>query len=184
MDMDDMWDAPKIKRVEHQGAIFSDDKVHRYSLTRRWSRTQGMLLWLMLNPSTADEKADDPTIRRLRGYTQAWAPGPSAFAGFMVGNVFSFRATNPRELRGLTLEQKRGPDWADWLGRQVSACTHVVCAWGDQLDPALGRAMLTTIAPHRPIYALHLTDSGAPAHPLYLPARLRPEVWSWHHYGV
>lgn len=71
-------------------AEFSPDRRYRYILTRRWSPAP-MLGCIGLNPSTADELQDDPTVRRWMGFARR-----DGFGGIVVGNLFAFRATNPR----------------------------------------------------------------------------------------
>ena len=78
-------------------AVISECKRYRYVLTREaryGSIPCSRLMWLMLNPSTADARADDATIRRCRGFSQALGYG----GAFMVGNLFALRATDPRAL--------------------------------------------------------------------------------------
>lgn len=78
-------------------AKFSPDRKYRYSLWRSWDGlwpTDGYVLFIGLNPSTADETKDDPTIRRCIGYAKAWR-----FSTFCMGNIFAFRATLPADMK-------------------------------------------------------------------------------------
>lgn len=68
--------------------------LYRYTLTRTWDATKPRACWIGLNPSTADASEDDPTIRRMCGFADAWKCG-----GIIVVNLFALRATDPKELR-------------------------------------------------------------------------------------
>ena len=74
-------------------AKFCNTKQNRYFLKREWDNSKGLLLYLMLNPSVADEKKDDPTIRRLISFTKKFNYG-----GFLVGNIFTTITPNPKEI--------------------------------------------------------------------------------------
>ena len=75
------------------GAIFSSDRIFRYILWRTWNEQNGHLMVIGLNPSTADETQDDPTIRRCVGFARQWGYG-----GLYMLNLFAYRATDPSEL--------------------------------------------------------------------------------------
>ena len=66
-------------------AIFSKDQKYRYLLERTWNNSKKKLLFIMLNPSSADSKKDDPTIRRLISFSKKWGYG-----GFKVCNLYSY----------------------------------------------------------------------------------------------
>lgn len=83
----DLWGG-----FSESGAIFSADRLYRYTLTRRWDG-RPMMAWIGLNPSTADETEDDPTIRRCTGFAKAWGYG-----GMVMLNLFAYRATDPKEM--------------------------------------------------------------------------------------
>ena len=148
-------------------AVFSDCRLYRYRLERRWG--EGVLgAFLMLNPSTADEFQNDPTIRRCVAFARMWGYG-----GLMMTNLFAWRATDPRNM--LAADDPVGPDndqtlRATWLNAAIT-----VAAWGahgtHQGRGAHVRAMLPAL------HYLRLTKDGHPGHPLYLPASLRPVQW-------
>jgi len=150
-------------------AIISDCGRYRYRLLRIWDATQPHALFVMLNPSTADETQDDPTIRRCVGYAKAWGYG-----GLAVVNLFALRSTDPRMLVGHP--DPVGPLNLFHVGEAARMAGIVVCAWGaqrfarDQADRTL-----TALRYERPpLHCLRLTKDGHPSHPLYLPAALRP----------
>ena len=156
------------------GAEISDCGLYRYRLWRRWDRGP-KILWIMLNPSTADARDDDPTIRRCAGFTRAW--GCDAFE---VVNLFALRATNPRELR----------DHSDPWGPQNSATLlssmrrrwrHIVAAWGANSNPSPSHIRGAESHIRRISFdlleCLGVTMHGHPRHPLYVPKAQRLEPW-------
>ena len=75
-------------------ASFSKDRIHRYTLYRVWNEELPKVLFIGLNPSTATETKNDPTIRRCMGYAKDWGYG-----SYIMGNIFAFRSTDPKNLR-------------------------------------------------------------------------------------
>ena len=80
----------------NKNAIFSDCRKYRYVLSRTWNDKKKTILFIGLNPSTADEKIDDPTIRRCINYAQNWGYG-----SLLMVNLFAYRATIPTELKNV-----------------------------------------------------------------------------------
>jgi hypothetical protein len=148
-------------------AVISPDGRYRYELRRQWAEGRPVL-WIMLNPSTADAELDDPTIRRVIGFTRAWG-----YPGAVVVNLFAWRATDPAELLRAPRSEVSGPDNASVLERLMAEAGLVVCAWGGhraatKLPHPLVRAL--AVASHKELWCLGKTASGAPRHPLYLKA--------------
>lgn len=83
---------PKMPASWECSAKLSDCGTYRYEL-RRWWGTGAPVAWLMLNPSTADAKQDDPTLRRIIGFSYRWGYG-----GLIVVNLYPFRSSNPADL--------------------------------------------------------------------------------------
>lgn len=154
--------------TETSGAIFSDDGLYRYRLWRRWGHGR-RLIWVMLNPSTADAHMDDPTIRRCVGYARR-----EGFAGIEVLNLYALRATRPVHL--LDHPDPEGPENTDHWDRVIDEygpATLAVAAWGSldlrRLPPS--RALdAWSIASRGRWVCLGRTASGAPRHPLYVRA--------------
>lgn len=154
------------------GAEFSACRRWRTLLWRCWDEARPVANFIMLNPSTADETALDPTCTRARDYARRWGLG-----ALLVTNVFAWRATDPEELRAAPDPVGRGND-AAILGAARRAQL-VLCAWGNHgtyLDRAARVARLLRQAGMR-LHVLRLNAGGEPAHPLYLPGRLRPRRW-------
>lgn len=150
---------------------------YRYTLWRSWDGDGqlGRVLWVMLNPSTANHLQDDATIRRCCGYAKAWG-----FGGIWVANLFAWRATDPRDLcravdeHGLDLAAGPGND--EVIARLADQAPLAVMAWGAH---PIARYRAQTVADllggaGQKVAVLRLTDGGHPHHPLRLPGALRP----------
>jgi hypothetical protein len=158
-----------------QGATFSADGLHRYRCWRTWS-AEPPLAWLMLNPSTADASALDPTLRRCEAFSRREGAG-----GFEVWNLWSLRATDPAGLwRWIEAGQPEEvfAANADAILAEAGRFPRVVCAWGAfskcpaRLLPraeAVARAAADKIATYTtPVRLGEPTKTGQPRHPLYV----------------
>lgn len=147
------------------GATFSPCRLYRYALRRTWSRERPLAMFVGLNPSTADEVKNDPTVRRCINFARAWGYG-----GLIMTNIFAFRSTDPGVLTKVA--DPVGPLNDRWLRRLQKQAGIVVAAWGiwgDLLDR--GERVLDLLdAPQ----CLGQTQGGAPKHPLYLRADCMP----------
>ena len=161
----------------NRNAHFSPCGTFRYILTRRWAEDSAALVFVMLNPSTANAQVDDPTIRRCIGFAKS-----AGFGGIAVVNLFAFRATKPADLKAGCLAERIGPENDAWIGSAVRGAVatggEVVCAWGAHargLNRAQDVLADIRIAGARPM-CLDATADGIPRHPLMLPAscRVRP----------
>ena len=148
-------------------ALFSPCRRYRYALWREWIDGAGTVNFIGLNPSTADEVQDDPTIRRCVGYAKAWG-----FQRLCMLNLFAFRATDPKDM--MAADDPIGPDNDAVLAKQVGR-NDTVAAWGVGGWYRGRGQFIHDMYPQLKI--LRLTKSGHPAHPLYLPASLRPVEW-------
>jgi hypothetical protein len=150
-------------------ARYSDCEAYRYYLKRTWDLTLPLVNYLMLNPSTATEEQNDPTLARCQERAERLGYG-----GFAVTNLFAYRATDPRDMKRQADPVGRDND------KQVLAaageCSLIVCAWGAN-GSLHGRAreviaMLEDY--HDKLHYLRLTKNGAYEHPLYVPYSQRP----------
>ncbi len=143
-------------------ALFSDDRVYRYKLERRWSNDAPLVI-VMLNPSTADAHTDDPTVAKCARYARRWHAG-----GLIVLNIFALRSTDPRALYGHT--DPIGPANDDVIADVLREDRHgTVAAWGvhgEHLDR--GRQVAALLRRHGAVHCLKTTKAGHPGHPLYL----------------
>ena len=149
-------------------AWLSDCGTYRYTLRRTLPGSAvGRLAWVMLNPSKADASKDDPTIRKVRGFTER-----AGYGVFYVVNLFAFRATKPAVLRAMVRDRglffAEGPENRDAISAVVQACDAVVCAWGaEPYAEARGHVaigFLRTLG--KPLLCLGTAKNGAPLHPL------------------
>jgi len=154
----------------HAAAAYSGCGRYRYALWRRWGEG-AQLLFVMLNPSTASETANDPTIRRCIGFAREWG-----YAALAVANLFAWRTPSPARLR-----DARGPVGGEndsWIGRLQADSALTVAAWGNHGRlHGRGAAVRALLRDPR---VLGLTVAGAPRHPLYVRADTRPQRWSPH----
>lgn len=147
------------------GALFdSPDRIFRYSLWRIWNPGGKLLLFIGLNPSTANDIKDDPTIRRLVGFAKAWG-----FGGLLAGNLFSLVTAYP-DVLWRHPSSKQPDDFNDRaILRMEQMCSKVLVAWGDQGRHAGSRPEEVLRLLGDPVYCFKLTAAGEPYHPLYLP---------------
>lgn len=138
-------------------------EVYRYELRRTWDATQGLVCWVMLNPSTANADEDDATIRRCMAFARDWGYG-----GIVVRNLFALRATDPRELR--RHPHPIGPRNDRYLLARPTSVAVTVAAWG--ADPAAWnrteavRFLMATTGTE--LWCLGTNRDGSPKHPLYI----------------
>lgn len=153
---------------ETAGATFSPCRTWRYTLTRRWG-SGPHCQFIGLNPSTATETEDDPTIRRCIRFARDWG-----YAALVMTNLFGLRSTDPRGLRKVA--DPVGPENDRYLieiGRQAGI---VIAAWGIHgMYQRRDLAVLDLLADQGvTLHCLGMTQGGFPKHPLYLPANSRP----------
>lgn len=127
------------------------------------------LVWIMLNPSTADAYQDDPTIRKVRGFTKRFG-----FERWIVVNLFSFRATDPKACAKLYASdpiRAIGPLSDEALGNVTSDCKDIVVAWGAQ--PWARKRTIDVLdllaRQRRSPRCLGVSKDGHPFHPLMQP---------------
>jgi hypothetical protein len=147
-------------------ATISPCGKYRYTLYRRWAMGSRAaeakpILWIMLNPSTADHRTDDRTIGRCVEFSNRWG-----YSSLFVANLYAWRTTYPHELRLVDDVIARGPENADYIEYLVRRSALVVCAWGGSVKH-LPETRLQLL-PVRDAWCLGKTKNGEPLHPLYL----------------
>lgn len=153
-------------------AVYSDCQLFRYALTRQWNDAGRKALFIMLNPSTATEVQNDPTVERCERRARALG-----FGGFAVTNIFAYRATDPKRMRAQP--DPAGPENDQAISEGVIWADQIICAWGSH-GAYLGRgAQVSALlrATGKPLFHLGLTQAGHPKHPLYLGYAVQPVPW-------
>ena len=139
--------------------VFSPCRKYRYTLWREWSYGNGYAMFIGLNPSTADETKDDPTVRRCIDFAQRWG-----YQALCMTNLFAYRSTNPRGMRYVI--DPVGPDNDKYLVEYAEQAGIIIAAWGTY-GGFMGRGVkVLKMIPN--LYCLKKTSAGFPAHPLYL----------------
>jgi hypothetical protein len=152
-------------------AVYSDCERYRYLLTRTWGPGP-KALFVMLNPSTATEVQNDPTVERCERRARALGYG-----AFRVTNIFAFRATDPKVMRAEA--DPVGPDNDAAILESTGWANAIVCAWGNH-GLHLGRGDQVASLLRKtgaPLFHLGLTGQGQPKHPLYIGYDQQPGLW-------
>ena len=162
---------PAQKDNETRETVFSPCRKYRYYLAQIWDENKPPLYWLMLNPSTADEQINDPTVEGCEQRARKWGYG-----GSVVLNIFAWRATDPENLKKCA--NPIGDDNDLWMHKlAVLSQTHdVIAAWGEHgAHENRGQAVLDIFRQKEGrLQALIMNQSGAPRHPLYIKRSVRP----------
>lgn len=147
-------------------AVISEDQKYRYYLSRQWSESGKIVAFIGLNPSTADAKRDDPTIRRCINFARSWGGSK-----LVMGNLYAYRSTNPYILNSVS--DPIGLSNDAWLDQIISESEIVVAAWGVH-GTLHGRDIEVLDKYRSKLSYLKLTKNGHPSHPLYLSSSLIP----------
>jgi hypothetical protein len=146
-------------------ASLSECRKYRFALWRIWDESKSYVMFIGLNPSTADETEDDPTLTRCVNYAKLWGYG-----GVCMANLFSFRATDPANM--LAAIDPVGEENDRWLIELSSKAGLVVAAWGNTGSYMERSQQVRQLLPN--LHCLKMNKSGEPAHPLYQKSTLRP----------
>ena len=142
-----------------KSAIFSEDRRYRYVLWRVWSQTRRPLLMIGLNPSTANEISDDPTITRMMVRANK-----AGYGSLVMTNLYAFVSSNPDVL--LEDGDFIGIETDAYLIQAIQIADRVICGWGS-FPAARKRADYVLKMIPQP-YCLGVNIDGQPKHPLYL----------------
>ena len=167
--MNDLFDTSDLAQISPNG-------LYRYSLIRNFNDACGKrVAFVMLNPSTADGRKNDPTVRRCIDFAKQWG-----YNSLLVLNIFAYRATDPAQLK--LVSDPVGPDNEKTFKRLLPTVDQVICAWGRHGEIAIDgipqgiRALHWIQSSGKTPMALKLTKNGHPSHPLYLNRGLKPEI--------
>jgi hypothetical protein len=158
--------------AQDNGAII--EGAYRYLLWRIWDASLPCALWILLNPSRADERRDDPTLRRCKAFTASWG-----FGGLEIVNLFALRTPYPRDLCQVADPVGAANDRHSIAAAKRATC--IILAWGAhggyrQRD----QAVLALLAAHTDLApcCLGMTRSNSPRHPLYVAGNKRPSAFT------
>ncbi len=145
-----------------KGAILSRNRMYRYVLWREWDIEKKSCVFIALNPSTADEKEDDPTLRRCVNFAKDWGYGKC-----VIVNLFAYRATKPDELKN----QNKPVGYKNnyHIKMQASQADRVVVAWGNHGSLLNRDKQVLKLLKDIQVKCFSVTSKGQPVHPLYQP---------------
>lgn len=151
-------------------ARFSEDRVYRYTLEIEWGEGSGTCNFLMLNPSTADEVRNDPTVERCERRARDWG-----YRRLIVTNIFAFRATDPRDMKAEA--DPVGPENDAAILAAAQASDLVIAAWGNHGTHLRRAEAVRKLLSPMSIKCLRVSKGGQPGHPLYVSYDVEPVDW-------
>ena len=172
-EMNQLIEGGLIKQIFDSTAIFSHDGKYRYLLKREWEKDGNNVLFIMLNPSTADAFVFDPTVKRCFDFAHAWG-----YTSMSVCNLYAFRSTDPKKLKAEI--DPVGKDNNEWLYHAGSDARMIIAAWGTQgtllrRDQEVITLITTDLG--KDLYCLEMTKEGHPKHPLYMKGDTKPRLF-------
>lgn len=168
------YNLGRIKQIPGE-AVFSNDKIYRYILTRTWGTGDKTCTFIMCNPSTADESILDPTVRKCLEWSILWK-----YDRLIILNLFALRSTNPAKL--YTVMDPVGPDNDFHIMETMENNKNglFIAAWGTHSEHLNREDDVRLLADRLGIalnYMRLTPKSGHPEHPLYIPKSLTPTLW-------
>ena len=153
----------------HSSAIYSPCKSYRYSLVRRQINAKKHLLFILLNPSTATEIKNDPTITRCQNRSEALG-----YKAFIICNLFAFRTKSPKVMK--SVRDPIGPENNSIIQESLNLADQVICGWGNHGTHLNQSETILKIIKASQTTAFHLglTQNSQPAHPLYISYKQKP----------
>lgn len=160
------------KAIE-SNAGYSDCGKHRYYLDRLFAPHRGRCInFIMLNPSTATEEWNDPTVLRCENRALLWG-----YESMIITNLFSFRATDPRDMKAAGIDAIGGAENDREIKEAAWCADMIICAWGGGgKHLGRGKAVLASLKEKNAdkLHCLKQSKDGTPWHPLYLPYSAQP----------
>lgn len=157
-----------FKQQEVDNCFFSTDRKYRYVLHRSWHDEldyEKPVMWIGLNPSTADEKSDDPTIRKIRFFSQR-----AGYNSFYMLNLFAFRATSPKDMKKEA--EPVGPDNLFYITEFAPLMQGIILCYGNHGKHRSRDVLTVELLKQLPgipeLQCLGKNANGTPKHPLYL----------------
>lgn len=152
-------------------AVISDCGKYRYLLRRTWDHEKPRILFVMLNPSTADASVDDPTIKSCVRLAKSWGYG-----SFEIVNLYAWRATDPEELKSKA--DPVGPSNDNAIMHALRRCDLPIVAWGKHATYYRARHVYGMLKAERPaVFCVGKNKDGTPKHPLYIKSGVALEAF-------
>ena len=153
-------------------AIYSDCERYRYALSRVWDTQGKRVQFVMLNPSTATEVQNDPTVERCERRARTLG-----FGSFTVTNIFAWRDTDPRNMKAAA--EPIGPANNETILEAGRIADQIIAAWGTHGAYLARGTEVETLLRNlgKPLYHLGLSKAGHPKHPLYIAYTEQPRLW-------
>ena len=159
------------------GANFDDTRTYRYSLSRVWDPQKEKIVFIGLNPSTADEKEDDQTLKRCLDYAKRWSNGK--YGSLEMVNLFAYCSTEYEQLKYVL--DPIGQQNDQYILETVRNASLVVVAWGENgRYLKRDKAVLNLLSKANiSVYCLDILKGGQPKHPLYAKKNLNPIIFDF-----
>ncbi|SME51258.1 hypothetical protein BACERE00185_05671 [Bacillus mobilis] len=150
-------------------ALFDESKTYRYSLKRIWDPHKGRVLFIMLNPSSANQDSEDRTSRRCLEFAK-----DLGFGSLEIVNLFAYIATDREELLQVSREEAIGPENENHIIRALNGADMVIAAWGENCKYHGRHKDIHELFKGYHLHCLGKTNKGFPKHPLYLNGNSQP----------
>lgn len=148
---------------DSNGAMFSECRKYRYALWRIWDESKPLVMFIGLNPSTANESANDKTIARVIGFATSWGYG-----GVYMMNLFTYVTKYPTELVKDDNKEENFKRILEIAGK----CKLIMFAWGNFYVMGRDKELMALIPEG---HCLKQNKNGSPQHPLFVPAETKPQ---------
>lgn len=164
-------------RIMEKEAKLDKQRTYRYSITRTWDSTKKRVVFICLNPSTADEYEDDQTLSRCIDFSQRWHDG--SYGSIEVVNLFALRATDPKVMKAAKDPIGKENDW--YILNAVKNADLIIAAWGEHGSfKRRDREILTLIKNFsKEIHCLEVLKCKQPKHPSRARKDIVPKVFEY-----
>lgn len=152
-------------------AVLDKTRKYRYLLKRQWGDSSNFVNFILLNPSTANEIVDDPTVKACISFAKRWG-----YDGLYITNLFAYRTKSPKELK--KADSPIGEENDKYLSKHAKKSDLVVAAWGNHGKFAGRNLEVLKIIKDTPIHCLGTTKLEEPRHPLYVRREQLAKKWT------
>lgn len=157
--------------IEASGAVFDVTGTYRYTLWRVWNINLPRVVFIMLNPSTADATTDDPTIRRCIRFAQSWGYG-----ALEVVNLFAYCTSDPIQLKRVA--DPIGQENDQYLLQVSDRAQILIAGWGNEGGlRQRSQTVLHLLTPKSNLFCLGINQTQQPRHPLYVKQNTLPQLY-------